>query len=216
MIRALLALVLLMSGAVAFADYDAQPRRPIDLSGYWKLNAALSDDPERMLAERLEAERQRYVRERRREQRARQPGAPADIQVERRLRPWQKRQLENFRRMLAVSDSLTIEQQGADVTITSAVESRRVTAGSHTQVSMPEGQLADSEVGWDGEWFVIERHVRRGPGALEKFRLLKNGQLEYYMRWSGDTELAGMKVRRIFDRSSAPLTTPNPELGPVR
>ena len=69
-------------------------------------------------------------------------------------------------------------------------------------MSMPEGQLADSNVGWDGEWFVIERRVRRGPRVVEKFRLLKTGQLEYLMNWGGDTELAGIKTRRVFDRAA--------------
>ncbi len=67
---------------------------------------------------------------------------------------------------------------------------------------MPEGQLADSWVGWDGEWFIIERKVRSGPRALEKFRLTKTGQLEYMMKWSGDSELSGIKVRRLYDRRS--------------
>ena len=112
-----------------------------------------------------------------------------------------KRREENLHRMLAISDTLAIKQDGATLDIVSAVESRRVVAGSRTQVSMPEGQLADSKVGWDGEWFVIDRRVRGGPRVVEKFRLVpKTGQLEYEMTWCGDGELDGMKVRRMFDR----------------
>ena len=82
---------------------------------------------------------------------------------------------------------------------------------------MPEGELADSEVGWDGDWFVIDRRVRNGPRALEKFRLVpKTGQLEYIMVWRGETELAGMKIRRIYDRGVATPGPADPAHGPIR
>src|SRR5690349_13291412 len=141
---------------------------------------------------------------------------PGGSKGRRERRPWQKQQDENLRRMLGVSGTLEIRQAApTSFDFISAVESRRVEAGSHTQVSMPEGQLADSEVGWDGEWFVIERRVRSGPRALEKFRLVpKTGQLEYFMAWSGDTELAGMKIRRLFERRTQPAPAPDPDRGP--
>lgn len=218
MSRKPLAFVLLLFAASAWG-YDVAPRRPVDLSGDWVLNERLSDDVESLLNERLEKERRRYEREWREELLRRPPGEPPDLDVEAQrgaLRPWQKQRRENFRRMLAATQTLHIEQSGASLTFTSALDSRRVSAGSRTQVSMPEGQLADSRVGWDGERFVIERNVRRGPRVVEKFRLLKTGQLEYTMAWGGDSELAGLKVRRIFERSSAAVTRRSPEMGPVR
>jgi hypothetical protein len=222
--RPLFAIGLYVCSAIASANYDATSARGVSLAGDWALNAALSDDPERMLSERLEKERQRFARLRREYEILQPPGAPPDIDVDApppnrpEQRPWQKQREENFRRMLGITKTLHIQQSGTVVEITSAVESRRLTAGSHTQVSMPEGQLADSNVGWDGEWFVIERRVRRGPRVVEKFRLLKTGQLEYLMNWGGDTELAGIKSRRVFDRTttSAPAPAPNPDLGPTR
>jgi hypothetical protein len=199
---------------------DPAPRRPVDLAGHWVLNAASSDDAEKMLDERLEEERRRYTRERRLEERAQPEGLPPlDAEappLQRQPRPWQKRRQENFRRMLGVTKSLDIEQEGVAVTIASELESRRFTAGARTQVSMPEGELADSTVGWDGDAFVVDRRVRRGPRIVEKLRLLQSGQLEYALTIGGDTELKGMKVRRVFDRASAPGNTPNPGVGPVR
>jgi hypothetical protein len=92
-----------------------------------------------------------------------------------------------------------------------------VVAGSRTQVSMPEGELADSRVGWDGQWFVIDRSVHGGPHVVEKYRLMpKTGQLEYEMKWSGQSELAGMKIRRVFDRSTAAPPPADPAAGPTR
>jgi hypothetical protein len=212
--------------ALAVADFAATPKRPVDLTGYWVLNTALSDDPEAMLAERQAEERERFERMRRREEESRPRDMPPPLDADvpppggaaRRgaRRPWQRQRDENFRRMLGISNTLEIRQLNATrFEIISAVESRRLEAGSRTQVSMPEGQLADSRVGWDGEWFVIERRVRRGPRAVEKFRLApKTGQLEYFMAWSGDTELAGMKIRRFYDRRTEPAPVRSPDSGP--
>jgi hypothetical protein len=214
-----LALALLCFSAPSLA-YDPAPRRAVDLSGRWVVNAELSDDAEQILTERLEEQRRRYARDRRLEERA-YPEALPPLNAEapppaREPRPWQKRRLENFQRMLGLTKTLEVEQQGASMTITSGLESRRLTAGSRTQVSMPEGELADSYVGWDGDTFVIERKVRRGPRVLEKFRLLKSGQLEYTLAVSGDTDLAGIKVRRVLDRGEQAVAGGDAGAGPVR
>lgn len=211
---------------MAVADFAATPKRPVDLTGYWVINTAVSDDPEAMLAEREAEEQERYDRMRRREEESRPRGMPPPIDVDaptpsagsRRpaRRPWQKQRDDNLRRMLAVSSTLEIRQLSPTrFELVSAVETRRVEAGSHTQVSMPEGQLADSDVGWDGDWFVIDRRVRRGPRGVERFRLApKTGQLEYEMKWSGDTELSGMKIRRFYDRGAKPAPVLDQDRGP--
>ena len=214
------------SAAFSAAALDSAPSRAVDLSGSWKLNAALSDDAEHMLAERQREERERYMQWRRRQEKEMYPpgappidvdgpGTPREASPARRAS--MKRREENLHKMLAISDTLAIRQAGATLDIVTAVESRRVVAGSHTQVSLPEGQLADSNVGWDGQWFVIDRRVRGGPRVFEKFRLVpKTGQLEYEMKWSGDGELEGMKVRRVFDRVTVTPPPPDPAAGPVR
>jgi hypothetical protein len=207
---------------------NALPSRATDLTGSWKLNAALSDNPEQMLAEQERIERERYMRWRKERERMYPQDAPPPLDVYepggRRAgepspsrRASMKRRQENLYKMLAISDTLTIRQEGATLDIVTAVESRRVVGGARTQVSLPEGELADSKVGWDGQSFVIDRRVRGGPRCVEKFRLLpKTGQLEYLMAWSGDSEIAGMKVRRVFDRSNGAPPPADPAAGPVR
>ena len=219
----LIALAWLSFGAAAL---EAVPARKVDLTGSWKLNAALSDDAEHMLEERQRLERERYMRWRKEQERMYPPGAAPPIEVDGPVTPREpspsrrasmKRRQEALYKMLAISDTLEIRQDGATFDIVTAVESRRVVGGSNTQVSMPEGQLADSKVGWDGQWFVIDRKVRGGPRALEKFRLLpKTGQLEYQMNWSGDSALAGMKIKRVFDRVTEQPPPGDPSAGPVR
>ncbi len=223
----LLAFALFGTAALSAAALDSAPSRPVDLSGSWKLNAALSDDAEHMLEERQREEWERYVQWRRRQEKSFPPGAPpidvdgpggaARNEPSPSRRASMKRRQENLYKMLAISDTLTIRQDGTTVEIVSAVESRRVVAGSRTQVSLPEGELADSKVGWDGQWFVIERSVRGGPRVLEKFRLApKTAQLEYEMKWSGDGELDGMKIRRLFDRVTVTPPPADPAAGPIK
>jgi hypothetical protein len=221
----LLLLAVFGSAAFSAAALESVPSRGVDLSGSWKLNATLSDDVEHMLAERQRSERERYMQWRRQQERMYPPGtAPIDVdgpgtarEPSPARRASMKRREENLHKMLAISETLSIRQEGATLEIVSAVESRRVVAGSRTQVSLPEGELADSNVGWDGQWFVIDRRVRGGPRVLEKYRLVeKTGQLEYEMKWSGDSELDGMKIRRVFDRVTVTPPPADPAAGPVR
>lgn len=218
-----MAIALFACAGAAHAAYDAVSARGHDLSGRWILNVGLSDDAEAMLARQLEKERSRDARWRRQVEQARRsdtlPPLDADqasvraSSTSRRTaaqRSRQQRQNENFRRMLVITQVLEIRQSGMQLEFAAASGTRRFEAGIRSQVSMPQGQLADSRVGWDGNWFVIDRRVSKGPRVNEKFRLLSTGQLEYRMTWRGDTELAGMKVRRIFDRAPDETMLPSP------
>ena len=127
------------------------------------------------------------------------------------------RRLEQLRQMLGISDTLAITQDGARLTIQSQQEIRSFDAGTKSQVSMPQGELADSRVGWDGQWFVIDRRASRGPTVVERYRWLKKtDQLESILAWGGDSPLDGIKVHRIYDRMLEPPPPPDPAYGPVR
>jgi hypothetical protein len=133
------------------------------------------------------------------------------------MRRREERQFDQFKRMLNVSRRLRIARDGTRIEIDSDVESRRLVAGSESLVSMPEGELAELRVGWDGEWLVIHRRARHGPNVQEKLRLLrKTDQLEYVMKWRGDTELAGITLRRVFDRVTGEEPVRSIEVGPIR
>ena len=220
--------VFVFSCCAAFgaAALEAVPSRNVDLSGNWKLNAALSDDAEHMLAEHQRRERERYMQWRKQQERMYPPGAPPPIEVDAPATPREpspsrraimKRRQENLYRMLAISDTLAIRQDGTTLDIVSAVESRRVVAGSRTQVSMPEGELADSKVGWDGQWFVIDRRVRGGPRvrgeiparAEDRSARISDGLVRRH-RARGHEDQARVRPR---DRTPPPA---DPAAGPVR
>ena len=229
-VRCLSSLLLFVVASAPALAYDAYPRRATNLEGRWVLNAQESEDAEAALLERIERERERWRREmeRHRRSQARARGVvppmgtegvdipPATRAARERVMRRQQREMELYRRMLNITSWLQITQQGTRVEIASEKETRSFTAGSESQISMPEGQLADLRVGWSGDWFVIQRKVARGPRAVERFRLLKTDQLEYQMSWRGDTDLAGISVRRIFDRAAGGPPVRDPSVGPVR
>jgi len=215
----LFALLTLSCAYGASHAYEASAPLDVDLSGRWNLNTTLSDDANALLLQRLEKQFQLERRRRAREEAdsGDQTPLPESIPA-----PKASRVLAQLREVLGLSPTLEIRQAdgGSKLAIDSEVSQRRFTAGSRSLVSMPEGELADSQVGWAGEWFVIERKVRRGPRVIERYRLLKKtGQLQASIAWSGGSEeiLAGIKLNQVFDRGDGAVPPPpqDPSLGPV-
>jgi len=233
-------LSMLLQWPALAGGFDAVSRQGFDLSGHWVLNAAASDDAEAMMHKRIaeEAKRRAERMKRDREQGAfwippeppqeppegeaapdDKPGAkpPSGASRPNDRPPRRSRRYDGLRQMLGISNTLDITQTGSRVDIVSQVDSRRFEAGVDSQVSMPSGELADSRVGWDGQWFVIQRRASGGPSVTEKYRLLKKtDQLESVIAWGGDSPLAGIKVHRIYDRGVRDTTKADPAEGPVR
>jgi hypothetical protein len=223
-LRVSFAAAMLLGATLAMA-LSAASKPGIDISGRWNINDTLSDDAEAILArrEQEQMEEMRRMQERRRartplEQLDEEMTAPSPLDPHRSRDRRTAREAE-LRRMLGVTKVLEISQPatGETVAIHSDDDSRKFESGARSQVSMPEGQLADLTAGWDGEWFVIERRVKSGPRVVEKYRRLKKtDQLESTIAWAGDTLLTGIKVHRIFDRAVGTAPPPDPTRGPVR
>jgi hypothetical protein len=227
----LLAISVLLSlcATNAWAAYKPNAPQGVDLTGYWRLNPALSDDAEKLLQEKLEEDRRDRERWLRRQGMSDPLGIPpigaplpnesqpeSTPPSERKPQRSRNRRLQELRDMLLITDTLAITQSGSKVQIQTEFDSRNFEAGTTSQVSLPQGDLADSRIGWDGLWFVIDRRAR-GPRVLEKYRWIKKtDQLESILVWSGDSPLAGIKVHRVFDRMKEPPPKPNADRGPVR
>ncbi|MFL6549669.1 MAG: hypothetical protein ACJ8OJ_13315 [Povalibacter sp.] len=217
---------MLMSATLTYAAYKPNAPAGAEISGYWKLNPTFSDDADKLLQQKMEEERRARERWMRREGMADplgippvgepQPNAEPPNPGERKPQRSRNRHLQELRDMLLITDTLSVQQNGTRLQIQTEFDSRVFEAGSSSQVSMPQGELADSRVGWEGPWFVIDRRSH-GPRVLEKYRLIKKtDQLESILVWSGDGPLEGIKVHRIFDRMQSAPPPPNPERGPVR
>lgn len=214
---------------LAFEAHALKAEAPsgVSLAGRWVVNAAASDDGEAMLAERREEqmkELRRYEERRRRRMQndpfAWEPEFAPPERTPQNIAAMEERE-RRTRQTLGLTKFLDIEQdeRGSKLTITSEFETRRLEAGSRSQVSLPQGQLADLRSGWDGEWFVIERSARDGPRINERFRInKKTNQLEMLVAIKGDSTLSGLKLRRVFDRAPAEAKLQSNEnvMGPVR
>jgi hypothetical protein len=223
--RLILSLILLAAASSAHA-LKSTARNGVMLAGQWTVNVQASDDGEAMLARRMEELAKQQHRAAQRQQRRMQndpfawePQFTAPEHTPQFIAAMAERE-RNRRRLLGLTKQLRIEQDagGARVTIATDFETRRYDAGRRTQVSLPQGQLADSSSGWDGDWFVIERNARNGPRITEKFRRLgKTDQLEMLVTIKGDSALSGLKLRRVFDRAQAEANVIRGEdAGPVR
>lgn len=220
---ALCALLLLTSTAV-LAWKNVAPA-DVTIEGRWVVNGSQSDDAEAWLAKRREEDMtrmRRFEAERKRRMES-DPFAwePEFTPPER--TPQNRMMMEEreraVRQMMGATRFLNIKQtdNGARLELVSEFDTRRYDAGAETQVSLPQGQLADSTSGWDGEWFVIERSARQGPRITEKYRLLKKtDQLEAQITIKGNSMLSGLKLRRVFDRGEVDTTPIDPAAGPVR
>jgi hypothetical protein len=214
-IRLLIPLLLLSIGLAQ--AYEQRAPRDVDLSGRWVVNPALSDDADALLRTRLEKQLKREQRWR--EQVAREEGEEPSATPEPLSQAQASRVLMQLRRVLELYSVVEIKQgdAGAQLEIRGDENQRRFTPGP-SLMSMPEGQLADAQVGWDGDGFVVDRKVRRGPRLVEHYRLLKKtDQLEAVISWRGasDELLSGIKIRRVFDRSTGAAPASDPDVGPV-
>jgi hypothetical protein len=224
--RFLLALALLLSAPLAMALKDTS-KAGIDISGRWNINYTLSDDAEAILATR-EQEMMDEMRRMQKRRQSRNPLEQLDNEDDdahpppfdpRRSRERRNEREAEQRHMLGITKVLEIAQppNGATLEMRSDTDARKFESGSRVQISMPEGQLADMDAGWDGEWFVIDRRVKGGPRCIEKYRLLKKtDQLETRIAWYGDGPLEGVKVHRIFDRANGAPPPPDPNRGPMK
>lgn len=224
--RPIFGLLLLIASVSAHALRDVAPEG-VTVAGSWVVNAAESDDGEALLARRMEEMRQEQRRDAERHRRRMQndpfawePEFAPPARTPQFIAAMEERE-RNRRRLLGLTKQLRIEHDtlGKKITIVTDFETRRYDAGERSQVSLPQGQLADSRSGWDGEWFVIERDARDGPRITEKFRVLKKtDQLEMQVSIRGDSILSGLKLRRVFGRATAEarLKSSDEVMGPVR
>lgn len=222
--RFVLCALLLLSPTAALALKGTAPA-DVNIEGRWLVNDAQSDDAEAWLAQRREEEmrRMRRFEEERKRRLANDPFAwepefsPPERTPQNRIAMEERERA--VRQMMGATRFLSIKQNdgGAKLELVSEFETRRYDAGSSTQVSLPQGQLADSISGWDGEWFVIERNARQGPRIAERYRRLKKtDQLEAQITIKGNSLLSGLKLRRVFDRGKVDTTPIDSAAGPVK
>jgi hypothetical protein len=210
----LLCAILCACGGAGRLSADAPPG--VDLAGTWRLNRAVSDDPEKLYEKfRL----QRAIRNgeqpppQERDPRARRgaqypaddPTSPSALAAEAQaaanrshLTPYDIGVFGTIPR----GDVVTIRQGEDEMYISDGLADRSFTPGAQSVVSVPEG-VADQHSGWKSKEYVIDVKAQAGPETVERYGLSADGKQLLAEIQSHGGNMPSMKIKRVYDRASA-------------
>ena len=181
----------------------------VNLAGTWKLDRALSDDPEKIYGKILKQRAERY---------AEQTGAPpprgganpdaadpnnplsaeaqaATIIGASHLDPFDMGVFGTIPR----GDVITIRQRPDEMYMSDGTTNRSFTPGVKSVVSVPEG-VADQHSGWKARAYVIDVIAQAGPETIEAYHLSDDGQHLLADIQSHGGNLPSIKIKRVYDR----------------
>jgi hypothetical protein len=200
--------LLACSGAGSLAP-DAP--KHVDLSGTWRLDRAISDDPERLYAKILQQRAARYAEMMGDAARAQggpgnAPGTPPDPNNPQspdmqlaisgsHLNPYDLGVFGNIPR----GDVLTIRQSAGEVSISDGTTSRLFSPGAKSVVSVPEG-VADQRSGWKSRAFVIEVRANAGPETIERYHFSDDRKKLIADIESHGGNMPTMNIKRVYER----------------
>jgi hypothetical protein len=192
-------LILFTSTAIARGLAESPPKG-IDLSGNWQLNAALSDDVEKIMAERRTYLQQRFDRERHTHRRN---TSPDDDLYNPPLFILDK----DFAQPFKEPAHIAISQSGSHFLIKTTatngdVNADQYEAGTRSVTSFGAG-FADRDTGWRDKAFVISlRAAGQDARKEERYSLGPNGRLVIVTAFSGG-DLPKVEIKSVYDRAAA-------------
>ena len=231
---------LLLSTAAALAGCAGGPKAEtpagVNLAGSWKLNHALSDDPQQVIA-KMRAQALKII--------AHQSGGVDEVprsapgghggaggaqspDANPALTPDEpsaggghgahRPDLLRYSPMmhalaaaLARGDYLTVRESSEELVLDYGTTVRRFTPGAHSVVSAEMG-VADQISGWEGREYVINIKPQLGPNIVERYALSPDGQHLIEKLHIGPAELPAETLTRVYERTTetaprAPPTT---------
>ena len=207
----------------------------VSLAGAWKLDHAMSDDPQVVIS-RMRAQALKQIH--RASEAQQQPvtrgggmgsaGGAGTAQQPQAEGPFSADQLgpegagahfDPLRRSpmmhalthaLERGDFLTVRQSSDELVLDYGTSARSFTPGGHSVVSAENG-VADRTSGWDGRKFVIRDKAQMGPNILESYGLSPDGQHLVETLRIGPYELPAIELKRVYDHTTeaAPRELPN-------
>jgi len=186
-----------VENAIARGLAEAPPKG-INLSGEWQLNATLSDDVEKIMAERRANLRERFERER--QAHRRRTSTDDDL-----YNPPLFLLDKDFAQPFKAPVHIAISQSGRRfLTKTTAangdVNTEQYEAGSKSVTSFGAG-FADRDTGWRDKAFVISlRAAGQELRKEERYSLGPNGRLVMVTAFSGG-DLPKVEIRSVYDPS---------------
>jgi hypothetical protein len=190
----------------------------VDLSGTWKLNRGLSDDPEKLYEKfrvkmALRNAEQPPPSPPRGDRRSRpadgganpmeDPNNPQSAEFQAaanrsHLNPYDMGVFGTIPR----GDLVTIKQRADEMYINDGLADRSFTPGAQSVVSVPEG-VADQHSGWKSKEYVIDVKAQAGPETVERYHLSGDGKQLVADIHSHGGNMPSMDIKRVYDRASA-------------
>ena len=159
MFTSALGFAILCVGCAGARSLAEAPAKPVNLSGEWRLNAALSDDARRILEEAQSRVREQFKR--RQEEYRRSEQLDRDPQGDYETRALERGPYRDFGPAVEIPAQITLSQNGGDLTIMSDDSETRFQAGRQSVVSFGQG-VADRRVGWSGQTFIVSTRAVDG------------------------------------------------------
>ena len=99
-------------------------------------------------------------------------------------------------------DVVTIRQNPDEMYIFDGTTDRSFTPGAKSVVSVPEG-VADQHSGWKSRAYVIDVKAQAGPETIERYHLADDGQHLLADIQSTGGNMPSIKIKRVYARMSA-------------
>lgn len=200
----------LVGGCATVGDYDAGTGPGVNFAGTWRLNAAQSDDPRKVL-EKLRPKRSSQAQQAVPSGRRRRGGPQAGQQQDVAPLPDDNADAPLSRSAFSLvpnsdllrNEVLGIKQLPDAFVLDYGTSVRRLTPGQRSVVSVPGG-VGDQSTGWKGKNYVVEVRSQLGVEMQETYSLSdKNGRQLIVKIHIGGSGFPTVSLTRVYDPAGA-------------
>lgn len=180
----------------------------VSLAGSWRLDPALSDDPQKILATMRE-QATKIINRNVAIQQARiaaGAAAPNDIPEEHgpRRDPLRRSQMAHvLQDVIARGEYLTIRQGADEIVFDYGTSRHSYTPGAHSVVSSENG-VADQKSGWNGRGYLIVVKPQAGPEVTDSYVLSEDGKRITEKLHIATYELPQQTLTRVYESTTTP------------
>jgi hypothetical protein len=216
-------------GSVAYAALKSTAPKDVDLSGHWKLNAALSEDPHAaaLMAREEQKELDKKAKKKKKRSRERAPvlrgpddrgDSPPGESVPRRDDPSgsgpdseeddsadqddrnRSQSYDPIETAITTPEEFAIQQEPEAFVLMMTESTDTCKPKQPGKVTTPEAGVAERKCGWDRNAFVVELNPTHGPLLTTRYELDKeSGRLLVTSQLKGE-RIAKVQVKRVYER----------------
>jgi hypothetical protein len=200
--------VALLCAGCAGPRVSADAPAGVSLAGSWRLDAAASDDPQKILAV-MRDQAAKIINRNAAIQQARiaaGAAAPNDVPEEHGPRhdPLHRSQMAHvLQDVMARGEYLTIHQGAEEIVFDYGTSRHSFTPGAHSVVSSENG-VADQKSGWSGRAYAIVVKPQMGPEITDSYTLSGDGKRITEKLHIANYELPAQTLTRVYEAASSP------------